>query len=119
MVLTPRSIALYAVRYVVPALVCVAGVLVLGLGSPALRLDAFVVLVAAGLSTLLFNKLVRVGIVGDLDRDEEEAARLFLDRYRMWPDEVPEGWKPPDGEPDVETALRHILERQAGDRVAA
>jgi hypothetical protein len=119
MELTPRSIALYAVRYVLPALVCLAGVLVLAFGSPALRLDAFVVLVAAGLSTLMFNKLVRIGIVGDHERDEEEAARVFLDRYRMWPDEVPEGWQPPDGEPDAETALRHILERQAGGMVAA
>ena len=26
---------------------------------------------------------------------------MFLDRYGMWPDEVPAGWVPPDGQPDA------------------
>jgi hypothetical protein len=117
--LSARSIAVAAVRYAVPALLCLAGVVVFALGSPALRLDALVVLIAAGLSTFLFNKLVRVGITGDLDRDDEEAARLFMDRYRMWPDEVPEGWVPPDGEPDAETALAHLVEQRSRSMVAA
>ncbi len=114
-----RSITIAAVRYAVPALLCVAGVVVFALVSPAMRLDALVVLIAAGLSTFLFNQLVRVGITGDGERDDEEAARLFMDRYRMWPDEVPDGWVPPDGEPDAETALAHLRDERSRSMVAA
>jgi hypothetical protein len=115
-----RQALLFAMRYVLPAVVIVAGIAFVvldhdGLSGPA----AFSALAGAGGSIFLMNKLMRVSIDGERDRDEDEAARLFLDRYRMWPDEVPEGWVPPDGEPDAETALAHILADRSHSMVAA
>jgi hypothetical protein len=60
----------------------------------------------------LMNKLIRMGIEGDAERDVEEARSLFLDRYGMWPDEVPSGWHPPDGDPDATAAVARILEER-------
>ena len=40
-------------------------------------------------SVLLLNVLYRVGVQGDLERDDEEAARVFYDEHGRWPDEEP------------------------------
>jgi hypothetical protein len=37
----------------------------------------------------------------------------------MWPDEVPQGWRPPDGQPDADAALRTLLEARRKSSVAA
>jgi hypothetical protein len=108
-----RRALLFGLRYLLPAAVCAAGVLyasltTVGVSGPVALSTMF----GAGGSIYLMNKLMRVGIDGDSERDDEEAARVFLDRYGMWPDEVPAGWRPPDGEPDAQTALARILERQ-------
>ena len=56
--------------------------------------DALAALFGAGGAIYLMNKFMRMGIEGDADRDVEEARRMFLDRYGLWPDEVPAGWRP-------------------------
>jgi hypothetical protein len=38
-------------------------------------------------SVLLLNVLYRVGVKGDLERDDEEAARVYYDTHGRWPDE--------------------------------
>jgi hypothetical protein len=118
----PHRRLLFSLRYVVPAVVCVAGVVVLvvaGAGAGGYGPEALAALLGAGGAIYLMNKIMRMGIEGDADRDVEEARRLFLDRYGLWPDEVPEGWTPPDGQPDAATALRVILERRRRSTVAA
>jgi hypothetical protein len=111
---------LFSLRYVVPATVCGAGILILILaGAGGYGPDAIAALFGAGGAIYLMNKFMRMGIEGDDDRDVEEARRLFLDRYGMWPDEVPAGWVPPDGQPDAATAFRVILERRRKSTVAA
>jgi hypothetical protein len=111
---------LFSLRYLIPAVVCFAGVVILVVaGGGGYGPDALAVLFGAGGAIFLMNKFMRMGIEGDGERDVEEAGRLFLDRYGMWPDEVPAGWKPPDGEPDAETALSHLVEQRRTSDVAA
>jgi hypothetical protein len=115
----PRRL-LFSLRYVVPAVVCAAGILILILAGPdGYGLDALSGLFGAGGAIYLMNKFMRMGIEGDDDRDVEEARRLFLDRYGMWPDEVPAGWTPPDGQPDAQTAFHALLEQRRASDVAA
>jgi hypothetical protein len=111
---------LFSLRYVVPAVVCAAGVVIVFLaGAEGYGPEALAALFGAGGAIYLMNKFMRMGIEGDADRDVEEARRLFLDRYGMWPDEVPTGWVPPDGQPDAATAFGVILERRRRSSVAA
>jgi hypothetical protein len=35
----------------------------------------------------LLNELYRLGMRGDQERDAEDAARAYFDRYGHWPDE--------------------------------
>ena len=46
-------------------------------------------LVGAGLSVWLLNVLFRIGVSGDRERDDEDAARDFFDAHGYWPDEEP------------------------------
>jgi hypothetical protein len=76
-------VVLIAIRYVVPAVVVVAGVILFAFGPP----EGAAAIVAAGLSIWLLNELYRLGVRGDQDRDAEDAARAYFDRYGHWPDE--------------------------------
>jgi hypothetical protein len=115
-----RRRLLFSLRYVVPAVVCLAGVVVLLVaGADGYGPDALAGLLGAGGAIYLMNKFMRMGIAGDADRDVEEARRMFLDRYRMWPDEVPAGWVPPDGYPDAHAAFDALVEQRRRSDVAA
>jgi hypothetical protein len=109
---------LFSLRYVIPAAVCLAGIVIalLAGGLDSYGPEAMAALFGAGGSIYLMNKIMRMGIAGDHDRDVEEAHRMFLDRYGAWPDEVPAGWRSPDNGEDVRTALeRLVVEREASD----
>jgi hypothetical protein len=111
---------LFSLRYVIPAVVCLAGIVILLVaGGSGYGPDALAGLFGAGGAIYLMNVFMRMGIEGDADRDVEEAKRLFLDRYGMWPDEIPAGWTPPDGQPDADAAFAAILERRRASDVAA
>ncbi|MHB8234576.1 MAG: hypothetical protein ACYDHT_07980 [Solirubrobacteraceae bacterium] len=81
---TARLLAV--VRYVVPALVVLGGVIVMSLGSEA-ELEGGAGIVGAGLAIYAMNWLYRASVSGDRERDAEEAAREYLDRHGHWPDE--------------------------------
>ncbi|MBI5105259.1 MAG: hypothetical protein HZB46_09810 [Solirubrobacterales bacterium] len=85
------------VRYVLPALIVLAGV-VLALtvyGGTDTAVDALVALAGAGAATFMINMYLRFGF-GDREQQErDEAAREFFEKYGQWPDEVPEDWQPP------------------------
>ncbi len=83
----PRSKSLIGVRYVLPAVVVLAGVVILIFNHSINGLEGFAMLVGAAGATLLLNVLYRVGVTGDLERDEEAAARDYLDEHGHWPDE--------------------------------
>jgi hypothetical protein len=112
---------IHLLRYVVPALVCAAGiVVVVASGGRSYGPDALSALFGAGGAIYLINALLRMGGDGEAQRDYEETHRLFLDRYGSWPDEVPEGWRSSDGL-DVHEALRALYDERYGrdERLAA
>ncbi len=75
------------VRVWLPVSVCVAGVLIFAIRRDLNGLEAACALIGAGLSIWLLNFLYRVGVTGDRERDEEDAARAYFDRHGRWPDE--------------------------------
>ena len=74
------------VRYVLPAAVIVAGIVVMSLGSET-DLEGGGGIVSAGLAIILINWLFRAGIAGEREREREDAAREYFDRHGRWPDE--------------------------------
>jgi hypothetical protein len=76
-----------AVRYALPAVVALAGVLVLILNRSITGLEGFAMGIGVAGSILLLNVLYRVGVSGDHERDDEEAARVYFDEHGRWPDE--------------------------------
>jgi hypothetical protein len=87
-----ESRLLFVVRYVIPALLIVAGFVVLFLPGSS-KAEGFALFVGAGVSVLLLNVLYRIGVSGDAERDREEAARLYFDEHGEWPpdEERPRG----------------------------
>jgi hypothetical protein len=75
------------VRYGVPGAIAVAGVLVLVFNQSINGLEGFAMGIGVAASILLLNVLYRVGVSGDRERDEEEAARVYFDEHGRWPDE--------------------------------
>ena len=67
-----------------------AGVAVMVIGGfDEIALEGGAGIIGAGLAICLMNVLFRVGLDNDRDRDEEDAARDFLDAHGHWPDERP------------------------------
>ena len=79
--------ALTFLRYILPALLVLAGFVVLVVVDGDLRWDGWAMLVGSGLALLLLNVLFRYGVKGDKDRDAEEAARDYFAQHGRWPDE--------------------------------
>ncbi len=76
-------ITLNAVRYGIPAVLFIAGMVISGTGSVA----AGAMFISAATAVLLLNFLFRIGVEGDKERDREDAARRFFDEHGRWPDE--------------------------------
>ena len=76
------------IRYVLPAIVVLAGLVLMALGSET-DLEGGAAVVSAGAAIYLVNWLYRIGIEGDRERDAEDAARDYFDRHGYWPDEAP------------------------------
>jgi hypothetical protein len=84
----PATWPILALRYVLPAVVLLAGLTVMALGSEA-DLEGGAGIVSAGLAIYAMSWLYRASVDGDRERDEEEAARVYLDIHGHWPDEAP------------------------------
>jgi hypothetical protein len=76
-------ITLNAVRYGIPAVLFIAGMVVWGMGSVA----GGALFISASTAVLLLNFLFRIGVEGDKERDREDAARRYFDEHGHWPDE--------------------------------
>jgi hypothetical protein len=76
-----------AVRYVLPALLFVLGIVLLVIEPNSTGLEGFAMATGAALSVLLLNWLYRSGVRGDRERDSEEAAREFYAKHGRWPEE--------------------------------
>ena len=82
-----RSNTMIAVRYVLPAVVALVGIVVLIFDQSLIGLEGFVLFVGAAGSILLLNVLYRIGVSGDAERDREEAARTYFDEHGRWPED--------------------------------
>jgi hypothetical protein len=74
-------------RYGLPAVLVVAGFVVLFVASDSIKWDGFAMCVGAGLAVLLMNVLFRFGANGDDERQAEDDAREYFSRHGHWPDE--------------------------------
>jgi hypothetical protein len=78
---------LIAVRYVLPALLFLGGLVLLAVEPNTIGLEGFAMATGAALSVLLLNWLFREGVRGDEARTREEAAREHFAEHGRWPDE--------------------------------
>jgi hypothetical protein len=78
-----------ALRYGLPAVLIVAGFVLLFTVEGSLRWEGWAMCVGSGLSILLLNLLFRFGSRGDEERDAEEEARVYYDEHGYWPGEEP------------------------------
>jgi hypothetical protein len=75
------------VRYILPAVVALVGIVIFIFDQSLIGLEGFVLFVGAAGSILLLNVLHRIGVSGDAERDREEDARTYFDEHGRWPDE--------------------------------
>jgi hypothetical protein len=73
------------IRYVLPAVVVIAGLVIMVQGGEG-DLEGGAGIVSAGLAIFLLNWLFRIGASGERERDAEDAAREHFDRHGRWPD---------------------------------
>jgi hypothetical protein len=79
---------LMAVRYGLPAVIFLAGVVVTGVASDKQTgLLIGTMFMGAGIAVFLLNFFFRMGVEGDKDRDAEDARRRYFDQHGRWPDE--------------------------------
>ena len=83
------------VRYVLPGAILLAGIVALLVSDTLTGLEGLAMGIGVAASVLLLNVLYRIGVKGDLERDDEEAARVFYDEHGRWPDEAPRGGRGP------------------------
>ena len=76
-----------SLRYGLPALLVVAGFVILVVVDDPIRWDGWAMCVGSGLSILLLNWLFRYGAKGDQERDAEQAARDYFSEHGRWPDD--------------------------------
>lgn len=82
---------LFGVRYALPVAAVIAGVIVMSLGSES-DMEGGAGIIGAGLAIYAINWLYRAAFEGDrIEREKEEAARVYLARHGHWPDEVSRG----------------------------
>ncbi len=79
-----RKWLLTGMRYVLPVVVVVCGLVIMALGSEN-DLEGGASIVSAGLAIYFLNWLYRIGVAGDRERDTEEAAREYFAQHGRWP----------------------------------
>ena len=77
------------VRYGLPAVLVLAGFVMLFVADDTLKWDGFAMCVGAGLAVLLMNVLFRFGAAGDEERAREHAGREYFVEHGHWPGEGP------------------------------
>jgi hypothetical protein len=80
---------LVVVRYVLPAALTIAGLVLIVIKPEGATLHGGLGIIGAGLAAFLFAFLAKVSMTGDKFRDHEEEARRFFDEHGHWPDEDP------------------------------
>jgi hypothetical protein len=83
-VFTPVKI----VRFWLPFLIFVVGAAMLVISPDIVGVEGFALMLGGGLGVVVSNRIHRMGLQGEKDRDDEMDARAFLDKYGVWPDEA-------------------------------
>lgn len=81
----PPGWPMVLLRYVLPAAVVIAGIVVMSLGSES-ELEGGAGIISAGIAIFFINWLFRAGAAGERQRDREDEAREYFDRHGRWPD---------------------------------
>ncbi len=81
----PPGRLLIGLRYVLPSLVVLAGLIAMAFGSEV-DLEGGASVVSAGLAIFAISWLYRASVDGDRERDAEEQARVYFDEHGRWPD---------------------------------
>ena len=85
--------ALHAIRYGIPLVLLIVGVIVTATAG-RVGLAAGALFFSAATAVFLLNVLYRIGVEGDKERDTEQSARDFFDEHGRWPDEPPSAARP-------------------------
>ncbi len=88
MYMKKTSRSLFVLRYGIGGAMVLVGIILLITNSGGFGVDGFALGVGGGLSLIMLNALYRLGVSGDREREQEEDARTFFDRYGHWPDEA-------------------------------
>lgn len=75
------------VRFVMPTLIVLSGLLLAAIGQNESAHEAGALLISAGVSVALLSLFYLVGARGDKDRGREEQSRERFDRTGQWPGE--------------------------------
>jgi hypothetical protein len=79
------GLVLVLIRYVLPAVVVLAGLVIMAMGSET-DLEGGASILSAGLAIYFVNWLFRIGAAGDREREREDAAREYFTQHGRWPD---------------------------------
>src|SRR3954451_23580789 len=83
-----RRLLMGGVRYGVPGLIFLAGVVVFAVVSDReVALEIGAMFCGVAIAVFLLNFFFRMGVSGEVDRDREEAARAYFDEHGRWPGE--------------------------------
>jgi hypothetical protein len=86
----PHRRLLFFTRYVVPALIALAGIVVMIVVTDRqIAYEIGGMFLGAAIAVFLLNFFFRMGVAGDRERDREEEARVYFDRHGHWPGEKP------------------------------
>jgi hypothetical protein len=116
-----RSRGLVLLRYGLPLVVVLAGVVVMSLGSES-EIEGGAGIAGAGLAIFAMNWLIRASTEGDREREREEAARDYFDAHGRWPDEAAavadasSPAAPAAPAPDAAATLQRRFERAGRER---
>jgi hypothetical protein len=80
-----RGPLIVVVRYALPAVIMLTGLILTIAGGSDTVVAAGVALIGVGMLVALLNVLMRLGIASSRDREREEEARRFFDRHGRWP----------------------------------
>ncbi len=76
------------VRFWVPLLLIVVAFAMLVISPDIVGIEGFALMIGGALGVIVSNRIHRIGLASEKDRDAEFDARAFFDRYGVWPDEA-------------------------------
>jgi hypothetical protein len=83
-----KRMVLFGVRYGVPAVIAVAGVVtMLAANDSDVGIEIGAMFLGAAIAVLMLNFFYRMGVSGEKERDAEVEARDYFDRHGRWPDD--------------------------------